>query len=375
MQPLFNAQKGKMFNGTTASDNAERQLRKRRRAQELNKQRLEDKEFLKRTILRASRIKKLEDLVQDQPSGSVPMILDGVADDNVNIYNHKPTALLASPAEDANAPKMIQGAEAGANRDPHNDVGAGTPSTLPSEHDSSSRHGGESLNTTRGCYICKRRFKVLHHFYDTLCESCAALNWSKRMQFCDMTGRVCLVTGGRVKIGFQCCLKLLRAGAVVIATSRFPADTSLRYAAQHDFHSWKDRLHVFGIDLRDLAAIEELCTYLQKNFPWIDAVINNVSCAHNFDVTNTFSFVFRNRLVRRFVALPCTTRMYWKQNGVWRLSIFELIEMAIEIRHSHRLTCRFCRRTGNIAPSVGKPKRLSPCPPLQVRELLRARLK
>jgi hypothetical protein len=275
MQPLFNAQKGKMFNGTTASDNAERQLRKRRRAQELNKQRLEDKEFLKRTILRASRIKKLEDLVQGQQQpGHVPMILDGVADDDVNIYNHKPTALSITSAESMSDQNPSEGdAEANVHR-----PDAGTADTSPVHPPSQNRsQGSEFLNATRGCYICKRRFKVLHHFYDTLCESCAALNWSKRMQFCDMTGRVCLVTGGRVKIGFHCCLKLLRAGAVVIATSRFPAETSLRYAAQHDFDSWRERLHVFGIDLRDLGAIEELCAYLQKNFPWIDVVINNVS--------------------------------------------------------------------------------------------------
>ena len=37
-----------------------------------------------------------------------------------------------------------------------------------------------------------------------------------------------LVTGARVKVGFHVVLKLLRAGAGVLATSRFPADAASR---------------------------------------------------------------------------------------------------------------------------------------------------
>ena len=70
---------------------------------------------------------------------------------------------------------------------------------------------------------------MLHHFYDQLCPGCADLNWRKRTQSARLEGRVALVTGGRVKIGFQVVLKLLRAGARVIVTSRFPV--TLRYAA------------------------------------------------------------------------------------------------------------------------------------------------
>ena len=42
-------------------------------------------------------------------------------------------------------------------------------------------------------------------------------------------GYICLVTGGRVRIGYQICLKLLRAGATVITTTRWPTDAVLRY--------------------------------------------------------------------------------------------------------------------------------------------------
>jgi hypothetical protein len=85
------------------------------------------------------------------------------------------------------------------------------------------------LRRPRSCYTCKTRFRELHEFYDQLCPSCAVLNWSKRKQTADMRGMYVLLTGGRVKIGYQCGLKLLRCGAHLIVTTRFPKDATKRY--------------------------------------------------------------------------------------------------------------------------------------------------
>jgi NAD(P)-dependent dehydrogenase (short-subunit alcohol dehydrogenase family) len=71
-------------------------------------------------------------------------------------------------------------------------------------------------------------------------------------QTADLSGRIILLTGARVKIGFECGVRLLRCGAIVIASSRFPHDCVKRYAKEPDFEQWKDRLHVVGLDLRDL---------------------------------------------------------------------------------------------------------------------------
>ena len=99
-----------------------------------------------------------------------------------------------------------------------------------------------------------------HAFYGAaFCPACASLNFEKRTQTADLTGRGALVTGARVKIGFRVALKLLRAGATVIATSRFPADAAARYAAESDAEEWRDRLRVVGCDFRDLGAVEALC--------------------------------------------------------------------------------------------------------------------
>ena len=81
----------------------------------------------------------------------------------------------------------------------------------------------------RSCYICKKRFYELHHFYDQLCPACAEVNWTKRNQTADLKGKVALLTGSRMKIGFRCGLKLLRCGATLLATTRFPHDAALRY--------------------------------------------------------------------------------------------------------------------------------------------------
>ncbi len=81
----------------------------------------------------------------------------------------------------------------------------------------------------------------------------------------DLTGRVALVTGARVKIGFQTSLKILRAGARVIATTRFPHDAARRYAREPDFADWRDRLSVHGLDLRHAPSVELFARYVEHS--------------------------------------------------------------------------------------------------------------
>ena len=94
------------------------------------------------------------------------------------------------------------------------------------------------------CYTCKQKYSVIHHFYDQLCPPCAELNFRKRTELADLKGRVALLTGGRVKIGYQAGLKLLRSGAQLIVTTRFPRDSAARYAREPDFAEWAQRLHI-----------------------------------------------------------------------------------------------------------------------------------
>jgi NAD(P)-dependent dehydrogenase (short-subunit alcohol dehydrogenase family) len=131
------------------------------------------------------------------------------------------------------------------------------------------------LKRPKSCYVCKAEFTRLHHFYDALCPECAELNYAKRFQTASLAGRVGLVTGARVKIGFQAALKMLRAGCRVIATTRFPHDAALRYSREHDFGEWKERLHVHGLDLRHSPSVEIFARYVERSFDRLDILVNN----------------------------------------------------------------------------------------------------
>jgi NAD(P)-dependent dehydrogenase (short-subunit alcohol dehydrogenase family) len=127
----------------------------------------------------------------------------------------------------------------------------------------------------QNCYVCKQNYTQLHHFYDQLCPACAELNYYKRTETADLRGRVALLTGGRVKIGYQAGIKLLRAGARLIVTTRFPRDSALRYAAEPDFKEWGGRLEIFGLDLRHTPSVEAFCRHLLATRDRLDFIINN----------------------------------------------------------------------------------------------------
>jgi NAD(P)-dependent dehydrogenase (short-subunit alcohol dehydrogenase family) len=134
---------------------------------------------------------------------------------------------------------------------------------------------GSEVRKPRACYVCKAEYRRLHHFYDAMCPGCAALNYEKRFQTADLRGRVAVVTGARVKIGYQSALKLLRAGATVVATTRFPHDAARRYAAEPDFAEWGERLRIHGIDLRHSPSVEILCSQLCRELGRLDLLVNN----------------------------------------------------------------------------------------------------
>ena len=125
------------------------------------------------------------------------------------------------------------------------------------------------------CYICKRKYTRIHPFYDQMCPECGEFNYAKRSETADLRGRVALLTGGRVKIGYQAGIKLLRAGAEVIVTTRFPRDSAMRFAAEPDFDEWGDRLEIFGLDLRHTPSVEAFCHHLAATRSRLDFIVNN----------------------------------------------------------------------------------------------------
>ncbi len=133
------------------------------------------------------------------------------------------------------------------------------------------------LHKARCCYVCKKEFRTVHHFYDSMCGECGDFNYQKRYQTADMSGQVAVITGARLKIGYQATLLMLRSGARVIVTTRFPVDAAARYAREKDFHQWQDRLSVFGLDLRHIPSVERFCGFLNQTLDRLDVIVNNAA--------------------------------------------------------------------------------------------------
>jgi NAD(P)-dependent dehydrogenase (short-subunit alcohol dehydrogenase family) len=131
------------------------------------------------------------------------------------------------------------------------------------------------LKRDLACYVCKQPFTKLHRYYDSLCEPCGDFNYAKREQTADLGGHYAVVTGSRVKIGYQAALKLLRAGAHVVVTTRFPVDAASRYATEPDFAQFRERLQVFGLDLRHTPSVDLFARFLAERLPRLDYVLNN----------------------------------------------------------------------------------------------------
>lgn len=82
---------------------------------------------------------------------------------------------------------------------------------------------GMSTDKNRACYSCNSK-----GLFDRFCDECVVLNGEMRTASCDLTGRFSIVTGGRIKIGFETSLRLLRDGCFVIVTTRFTVDAAKR---------------------------------------------------------------------------------------------------------------------------------------------------
>lgn len=130
---------------------------------------------------------------------------------------------------------------------------------------------GRALRRARPCYVCKRPFRQLHAVYHMLCPACAEQSARARADTADLSGRRALVTGGRIKVGFEVACALLRAGAEVTVTTRFPHDAERRFAAIGLAPE------IVGLDFLDvrgtLAWIDER---LAANAP-LDILVNNAA--------------------------------------------------------------------------------------------------
>lgn len=132
------------------------------------------------------------------------------------------------------------------------------------------------LQRPQDCYICKAPYTQVDAFYHQLCPQCAALNRAKRDPKMDLRGKRALLTGGRAKIGMYIALMLLRAGAALTITTRFPRDAARRFSLMDDYDDWGSRLTIVGVDLRDPAQVTAVADEVAAAGP-LDMLINNAA--------------------------------------------------------------------------------------------------
>lgn len=146
-----------------------------------------------------------------------------------------------------------------------------------SQEESEKETSYSTVSKALKCYVCKDAYRKIHSFYHRLCPSCATHNLNNRKLSLDLTGRVVILTGGRVKIGYAAALKFLKANATLIVTTRFPALALAQFSKEKDYSDWKDNLAIYGLDLRNLKAVQSFIDYFKTNYEALDILVNNAA--------------------------------------------------------------------------------------------------
>lgn len=129
------------------------------------------------------------------------------------------------------------------------------------------------------CYGCSTRTSLVHNAYFFSCPQCGDLFVEKRMQSRDLAGHWAVVVGGRVKMGYQVVLKLVRAGAKCVVTTRQPERAKSLFSVEPDYKDWNERLYVYPepLDLLSPALtcrLQELIAYIRTYTDHMDILVN-----------------------------------------------------------------------------------------------------
>lgn len=130
----------------------------------------------------------------------------------------------------------------------------------------------------RCCYGCGRVTRTMHPVYIFSCKKCGTKFQKYRYLTRNLEGNVSLVIGCRTKIGHQVSLKLLRAGSIVIGTTRYPEKATNLFMEYDDYKKWSDNFDIYqnGLDLdsNDLEEkIKELSEYISNKYNKLDNLI------------------------------------------------------------------------------------------------------
>jgi NAD(P)-dependent dehydrogenase (short-subunit alcohol dehydrogenase family) len=282
LAPILEAQRGRMFAGGSREDMSARRAQMRVANREKVRERVHDRRFLENTLARADRVSKLRDLMEGNNAPGVPLLLD---------------ASRAKRGHGEGGGDGEDDLEADEEEEEEDEEGEEEEDDEGGRRPKAHRLDAEGLDeaqksASQPCLTCGKSFRPPAPRTVSSSSSSSSSSWSppppcapcadfharKRVQAADLTGRTALVTGARTGAGYQCVLKLLRLGASVLALTRFPRDAAVRFAAEADAERWRGRLHVYGLDLRDLVAVEHFCEAVGRDASArLDVLVNNAS--------------------------------------------------------------------------------------------------
>jgi len=99
-----------------------------------------------------------------------------------------------------------------------------------------------------------------------------------------LNNQTAVVTGGAIGLGKVLTLKLAKAGANVVLTSRYNENFSWIHDLEPDL---KRKLYPLCTDVSTEHGISVLGEFIRNEFEYIDVLVNNVG--HTLEVTNAFS--------------------------------------------------------------------------------------
>lgn len=190
----------------------------------------------------------LHQMTPQSRHGSLPDALGGAAENPPSIEDVETTLRVLDFYVKSQDGSRIDG------KTPLNSVVQVLNQRLRSPFSTASENVAKRRRIEKKCYLCHLLITNPHPQYPALCKPCGSFNLASSNislpEALNLDGKTALVTGGRINLGFYTALRLLRCGARVIVSSRYPRDAAVRYLAESDSEKWVKRLRVLGADFR-----------------------------------------------------------------------------------------------------------------------------
>ncbi|KAM9961304.1 hypothetical protein ACTFIR_004144 [Dictyostelium discoideum] len=188
-----------------------------------------------------------------------------------------------------------------------------------------------SSNVTFKCYMCKRN---LDDTTSRLCSYCCYINESLYEDLSYeisrapliMNEKYAIVTGGRIKIGLNIATSLLYLGFNVIITTRFP-QCAMEKFKELLLPKHLERLRIYGVDFRNVQAVQSFIDIIKSTIPRIDILINNAAQtirrprAYYYDlIQKEKQLLLNSSKINNSTISPDESKQQQQQNGVLTLT-------------------------------------------------------